>query len=406
MGASYPGVHPKKENYMELIKKKSIWMIIAVALTSAGLRSCITGVGSMATMISESLSLNAALTGLITTLPLLAYAAASLFTGKMAVKVGAAKTVYIALAVIAAGLAVRSFLGASGLFIGTFLVGLGTGMHNVLLPAIIKAYFPTKIGFVTGLYSMFMAGFASLGGGISVPIALKTDWKFSLFIWIFLVAITALAWIPNRGAVLTDEPKKKRKKSVFRFPITWWTTLFMGFASVLFYAFVAWFATILQSKGYTQTAAGYYNSLMMLCGLPFALVMPILAHKSKYKSFWGMLIGLFYVFGMFGAIYAEKPLFLWMSIIGAGVASGGSIAYAMALIGLHTRNAEDATALSGIVQGIGYLLTACAPYLIGKLFDAVQNWTVPLIVLTAIGLLMMVTGWLSGLDLYVEPDEE
>ena len=380
------------------MKKKSWLLIAAIILISCSLRGPITGVGPLLSTIAPEFNLSGTAASLLTTLPLLMFAVISFFTGPLSRKIGAGRLMLIALFVLGIGLVFRSFLGLAGLFAGSVLIGLGIGVNNVLLPPVIGTAYPEKMGLLMGLYTTFMAGFASLSTGISYPLAQAFGgWNYSLFIWIIIAVLAIITWAPNSGFKIAAKGPSGKRTSVARSPITWYISLFMGFQSILFYCFVAWFSTILQSKGYDPTTAGILNMVTMLCGLPGSFIMPIIAQKTKHQSFWGAFIGLCYTAAMVGAIFAENIFALIIVIITYGFGSGAAIAFCMVLFNLHTRDAEDASSLSGFAQGVGYIMAAFGPILLGALSDATgQNWTISLLILAGIGVICTICGWLSG----------
>ena len=100
-------------------KKSERWLLIAIVLIACNLRAAITGVGSLVGMIQRDLSLSSTVSGLITTIPLLAFAAVSPLASGLAQKRGLGKTLFAGFVVLAAGILVRSYLGTAGLFLGT-----------------------------------------------------------------------------------------------------------------------------------------------------------------------------------------------------------------------------------------------------------------------------------------------
>jgi CP family cyanate transporter-like MFS transporter len=65
----------------------------------------------------------------------------------------------------------------------------------------------------------------------------------------------------------------------------------------------------------------------------------------------------------------------------------------MTLVILRAPDGAHATALAGLVQGIGYIVAAAAPLVMGALHDLAGGWTTVLWALIAVSLLM----WLGGL---------
>ena len=87
---------------------------------------------------------------------------------------------------------------------------------------------------------------------------------------------------------------------------------------------------------------------------------------------------------------------LIIAIICCGFCSGACISFSMALFDLHTKNAADTSALSGLAQSVGYLLAAIGPIALGKIYDVCHSWTMPLVLLLILALVLTVLGYLAG----------
>lgn len=390
--------------------KNSAFLIISIILIAACLRGPITGVGPLVPTLQELLGLSGSAAGMLTTLPMLTFAAVSFATPLISKKIGIGRLMFISIIVLFAGLLIRSFLGTVGMFAGTVVLAAGIGTNNVLLPVVVKSRFPEHIGTITSIYTTLMAAFASLSSGTSVPLTNAfnsllgntTGWRLALLVWIVLVVFAFIFWLPNVSHSFDDSDKNGaasgRRRSVACSSISWYITLFMGFQSMCFYFTVAWFATILQSYGYSPVTSGLFNMIMMLTGLPGSFIMPIIASRTKHQSFWGTLIGALYALGMVSLMFAWNPAGLVITIITNGFGSGAAIAFCMVLFALHTKDARDASSLSSMAQGVGYIFAAVTPFLMGSIHDITGGWTVPLIVMTAIGVLTVIFGGLSGLN--------
>ncbi len=179
-------------------KKETLLIILGIIFISFNLRAPITAVGSVVEMIQEEYLLSSGKAGLITTLPLIAFALISPFVAKISHRWGYGKTMAGGLGFIFVGLVIRSYTNLSGLFIGTALLGIGIALGNVLIPSIIKLKFPSKVGLVTSVYTSSMIIFAALGAGVSLPLAkgLNLGWRHALAIWLLLTFTTFIIWIP------------------------------------------------------------------------------------------------------------------------------------------------------------------------------------------------------------------
>jgi CP family cyanate transporter-like MFS transporter len=87
---------------------------------------------------------------------------------------------------------------------------------------------------------------------------------------------------------------------------------------------------------------------------------------------------------------------LWAVLLGCG--QGSAISLALMMMVLRSRNVHEAMALSGMAQGVGYLIAAIGPAMVGALYDAAHDWTVPLSVLLGLLALQGGAGYLAGRD--------
>ncbi|MCR5024955.1 MAG: hypothetical protein K6A90_11590 [Lachnospiraceae bacterium] len=121
--------------------------------------------------------------------------------------------------------------------------------------------------------------------------------------------LAIVLWIPNINVQLTAKSGKK-SSSITKDAMTWWISLYMCVQSLLFYCFVAWFATIVQSYGFDKATAGYFNSAYLLLGIPGSMLVPALAGKKKNQSGMGIILGLIYIIGLISMLFAGNKVAL------------------------------------------------------------------------------------------------
>ncbi|WYP27072.1 MFS transporter [Alkalihalobacillus sp. FSL W8-0930] len=389
-----------------LSKKHTILLIIGIAVIAFNLRPAITSVGPVIGEIRADFGLSNGAAGLITTLPLLSFAALSPLTPKLGQKLGFEGAIVAGLSLLLLGILLRATGLLSFLFIGTALVGVGIAICNVLLPGLAKLHFPLKVGLITSIYSTLMSIFAALASGITVPMAdgLGLGWNTTLLLWGALVLLGLAVWVPQlRGK--NSEPKpvdvQPVSSSMWKSSIAWQVTLFMGLQSFLFYSSVAWLPEIMRSHGMSIVTAGWMLSIMQFAGVPGNFLAPIIAGKLKDQRGLVIVISILYFIGLIGLIYGGSTPFLVVSILFMGLASGSSISLALTFIGLRSANAKQASKLSGMAQSLGYLLAASGPIIIGLVFDWFHNWTAPLLMFMVVLIAMTGVGLGAGRNLNV-----
>lgn len=382
--------------------KTNLLLLIGVILVGSNLRVPITSVGALITFIREDLGISNATAGMITTLPLIAFAILSPFAPKISKRIGMERTIALSLVVLLIGIILRSITGISLLFIGTALIGLAIAIGNVLIPGIIKMNFPLKIGLMTGIYAVFMNIFGALGSGLSVPISSigNLGWRGALAIWGVLTIIALLVWLPqlrksHKKTSEATEVETKEKNNLLRSPLAWGVTLFMGGQSLGFYTLIAWLPDILNSSGYNANTAGWMVFLMQAALIPTTFVMPVIAEKVQNQV--GLAIGTasLFIIGFGGLLIGSGVLVpLWAILL--GIAGGSGFSLSMMFFTIRTDSGEEAAELSGMAQSFGYLLAAVGPVLVGVLHDISDGWTLPLLFLIGIAIVILIAGIISG----------
>jgi CP family cyanate transporter-like MFS transporter len=272
------------------------------------------------------------------------------------------------------------------LLLGTVLALLGAGSGNVLLPPIVKRYFPDRIGTMTAVYVTVMSIGATIPPAVAVPVADSAGWRVSLGTWAVVAAIAAVPWIYQairHGRHVENLDTNARGleaahagigRRVYRSPIAWAMGLLFAGPTMSVYAMFAWLpAMTTEISGVDATQAGLLLSVLALCGLPAALIVPPLAQRLPTITPLLIVALGFFVAGYAGFLIAPAaaPL-LWTIFVGSGPLL---FPLTLTLINLRTRTQVGAVALSGFVQGLGYVLGALGPLIVGLIHDATGSWT-------------------------------
>lgn len=391
---------------------KNTLLIIGIIFVAFNLRPSITSVGPLVSTIRDATGMSNSVAGLMTTLPLLAFAFLSPVAPKLAQRFGKEMTVFIALILIGIGLVIRSSGMISTLFVGTAIIGTGVAFGNVILPGIVKQSFPAKVGLMTGMYTVAMCSWAGIAPGISVPLAtdLQLGWRGSLSVWLLLVVIAIFVWAPQMkrkelpaGAPFSVNPAKS---SMLASPLAWQVTIFMGLQSLIYFSFIAWLPEMLLNHGISITTAGLMVTVLQFSGIPANFIIPVLADKLPNQKSLVLGIGILCLIGVAGLLLGSNIVWLTFCIICIGIGTGAAISLALTLIGLRAANAEQAANLSGMAQSIGYFLAALGPIALGIMYDILHSWTLPLVLMIVVTLIMTVAGMGAGRNQYVFQKKE
>lgn len=357
-------------------------MMLSVILVAFCLRIIITGVGPLLPEITESLGLSGSASGLLTTLPLIAFAAVSSLAGGLGRRWGEGHTISIGLCLILLGTVLRSIAGVAGLYIGTAIVGIGTALGNVLLPAVVKAEYPTRVGQVTAFFTVAMVAAAALALALNVPLAnAGLGWRGALLVWGTAVVITLIVWRKNAFLRLeaTEQPEAAApEKPIWKSGLAWCVMLYFGINSLIFYAIIGWLPTILQSSGMESGTAGMVTALYQMVSLIPSLAVPTLAGRRQDQRGWLLFGSILNIIGIITLMSSTAAAAQVTATVILGIANGCAFSMGLALMGLRAKNAVDAARLSGFAQSAGYALAATGPMVVGWLYDLTPNWNIGL----------------------------
>lgn len=172
--------------------RRSALLIAGILLIATTLRVVFTGAAPLLDAIRSDYGLTTAQTGLLTTLPLLAFGLVSPLAAGVARRFGMERSLLLAMLLICAGIALRSLPSAAWLFIGTAVIGCGIALGNVLLPGLIKRDFSQHVARMTGAYSLTMGGAAALGSALVVPVAMAGfGWRGALLLLMIFPLLAA-----------------------------------------------------------------------------------------------------------------------------------------------------------------------------------------------------------------------
>ena len=395
-------------------------LLAGILLVAANLRPAITAVGPLLEEIGAETGLAAAQLGVLTAVPLLAFAAVSPLAHGLGERFGAERTVLGALLLLLVGTLLRPLPGpAASLWIGTFIIGAAIGLGNVLMPAIIKREFPDRMTDLTGVFSAVMGGLAALGAGLAVPLSgiplggEPAGWRFALGVYAVLVLPALLVWWPcaragrtGRGAAAgtdatADDGGAPARGAVWRSKVAWQVTAYMGLQSLFFYVLVGWLPTVEQSYGRSAIAAGWDLMFFQLAGVVSSLLFPFLL-RGRLRRIGPVVPAVGSFAAVLGLMLAPETMLLWVVL--AGFSCGGSLVVALSLFGMRTRTHRQASAVSGMAQSGGYLLAAAGPPLFGLLHDRTAGWFWPLALVLAVAALQAAVGVLVGRDRFALPE--
>jgi MFS transporter, CP family, cyanate transporter len=374
-----------------------VLLVLGMVLVAANLRPAAAGIGPLIGRIQSDTGLSGTGADVLVTLPVLCFGALAPFVPALARRFGARPAVAGALVVLLVGLLVRLLPGLGFLFLGTAIAGAAIAVGNVLLPVLVRRNFPERVGLVTGMYSTTLIGFAALAAGVSVPIAnaFGGGWRPGLAVWAVPAAIALLVWAPQlarrREAGGAPADQLAGARSLIHDRVAWAVTMFFAIQSAGFYATLAWLPSVFHSHGASSSKAGLLLSIALVVGLIPALTVPTMAARARDQRTFVWVFVASIAAGWIGIIVAPMwAPYLWVVLLGFG--QNAAFPLALTLIVLRGGTVTSTAGLSTLVQTVGYLIAAVAPFAIGAVHDISGSWTPALFVLLALLVPQLIVG--------------
>ena len=386
----------------------SAWVTLAVIGAALNLRAAVTSVGALLPEAQAALGMSALRAGILTSLPVVSFGVVALLSNLIARRLGLTRALTLATAAIAFGLLLRVAVVDSTWLLATSLVVLsGIAVGNVLLPVAVRAWFPDRVGPMTGWYAIALSLGTGLPAALAVPLAAALGgWRPGLAIWALPATLAVLPWVlalragptpdpsPRRSVVpprSTQRPTQPSTTPVHRRLQSWALAVFFGIQSLEAYVVMGWLPSILRDAGVGAEPAGAMLGVAMIVGGPVALLLPRVAGRTDDQRVFVVGLALLSAGGYAGLLLAPaaRPL-MWTVLLGLGL---GAFPLALLLLGIRAATPTGTAALSSLTQGVGYLLAAMGPVTIGVLRDRTGSWTIPLLVLAG----LLVPKLLAGL---------
>ncbi|HYO38456.1 MAG TPA: MFS transporter [Nocardioidaceae bacterium] len=381
-----------------------VLVVVGIVVLGFNLRPAAVSVGPVLDELTGGLAMTSTTAGVLTTLPVLAFAGFGALAPGLAKSVGLHRVTLLALVAVVLGLGVRARISDVPLFLLLSMVALaGMATANVLLPSLVKLHFPDRVGVMTSVYTTALAVGLTFASVLTVPISDQLgSWRWGLGAWAATALVAALPWLALVRHDLTPGPAARgiSLAAVARTRLGWGMACFFGFQSMQAYAVFGWFATIYRDAGFSPGTAGLLLGVITAMSIPLSFVLPAWAARMTNQTWLILALVLCYPVGYLGLIVAPVGgAWLWAVLVGTGAAVFPVV---LTLIGLRARTSQGTAALSGFTQSVGYLIAAIGPFGMGVLYDLSGGWTIPLVALTVLVVPQLVAGLSVSRRSYLE----
>lgn len=259
------------------------------------------------------------------------------------------------------------------LIASAFIGGSGIALVQTLAPGVVKRWYSSRVPLAMGIYSASLMA----GGGIAATISPSVaqyynSWQVGLGVWFIVPVIAILLWW-FRPTEVMEARHTSVPVNFFSNHRAWLLASYFGLANAGYACMIAWLPTYTRTLGWSAENSGELIGIMTIFQVIGALIIPILSGKRLDRRPWLYFAVGIQIVGFAGlALIPESLLILWVALIGCGLGACFSLTLTVALD--HLSNPKLAGALTAFVQGIGFIITAFAPFLAGVLRESTGSF--------------------------------
>ncbi len=371
----------------------------ALIFVVLNLRLAVAAIPPVLGEIERETGLSSAAAGVLTALPVLCFGAVALLTPPLLRRLRMAPLLLLTMVAIVVGIAIRLDSTLVALFAGTIVLGAGIAVANVLVPGLIKRDFPAQAAIMVGLYSVGLSLSGAISAGLTVPVEhlFGIGWRPAVAVWGIFAILALVLWAPQVRLLEPTESGPAEPavgRALWRDRLAWNVTLFMGFQSLAFYTTLSWLPRILEDNGMSQGTAGWILSFSFFPAMAAAFVTPGIQRRLRWRPMLVMSLAAVWAIAYAGLIVGPTDApYVWATLLGFG--QGMALALGVGFIVARAPDSHHAAHLSTMAQGVGYLIAAAGPFVVGAFHALTGGWTVPLLLLIANLVPMVIAGFLA-----------
>ncbi|WP_051498970.1 MFS transporter [Nocardia sp. BMG51109] len=372
----------------------------AILMSAVTLRLAVTAFTPLAERIGADIGYSTAVVGVFGMIPTAMFAFAGVLTPIFVRRLGLERTALAAMLMAGVGQLARAVVpGTWELLALSALALAGMGIGNVVVPPLVKRYFPDRLAVLSSLYITMVQLGTVVPALIAVPVADAAGWRVSLGLWSLLGFAAALPWLgvlrDRRGHDRADRTALPEQRpadgKVWRSPVAWGMAGMFGMTSLTTYAMFTWLPKIFTDAGASAAFGGTMVAVFSLIGLVAALTAPSVTARVRNPFPIVIVCAVCFFVAFAGLLTAPMSApWLWVVLLGLGPST---FPMGLTLINLRTRTQAGSASLSGFTQGVGYTVACVGPLLFGVLHDATGGWGAPFALLVVAVLVLLAGAW-------------
>ena len=358
---------------------RRLGLLAGLFLAGLALRPQIVGVGPLIPEIQDDLDVSHAVAGLLTTIPVLCMGVFALPAPRVSRRYGTRLAIAVCLGLIGAfGIARGIAPGAAAVILLTFGVGLGLGLAQALMPAAVKERFALRPAFATSIYVLGFNIGSALSSVFAVPISDATgSWRWSLVVFSAVTVALVPAWMwLTRGEPPHERPTVPRIRLPFNSGTAWVLVGIFGSMACVFYGLNSWLPDAYVERGWSDGKAGGLLAVLNIAALVTTVIIPWLSDRKGSRRVYLVSFSAAMALAVVGFVVVPGGAWAWAAVV--GLSTGAMFPLVMTLPIDVGRRASDVASVTGLMLGVGYMIGAVAPLLLGAARDLTGTFTTTL----------------------------
>jgi len=360
-------------------------------LIGLNLRPMLAIIGPLFPVLQQQAGLSATAFSLLTTLPVAMMGLAALSGPWLTARIGPVTGIAVGLLCLAAACLWRGVnLTSAQLMLTALAGGVGIGVIQALMPALIRQRFAEAAATLMALFSTGIMAGAALTAASAEPLFSWLGLQTTLTISGGLALLTLLIWLTSvrRTSPINVAPDA----TTLTVPRTVLLTLFFGIGTGAYTLVLAWLPPFYIQLGWSARHSGYLLAALTLTEVVAGFIVSATLHRFPDRR--PLLLGVLALLlaGLLSLVFYPDTMPVFSALL-LGTGIGALFPLSLIVTLDHARSAREAGILLSRVQGGGYLIAALMPLVAGWVRDSGASLNQAWLIMSAGVVLLMVMAW-------------
>ena len=377
-----------------MMKNKLLFptLFAAIAfLIGLNLRPMLAIIGPLFPVLQQHAGLSATAFSLLTTLPVAMMGLAALSGPWLIARMGPVTGIAVGLLCLAAACLWRGVnLTSAQLMLTALAGGVGIGVIQALMPALIRQRFAEAAATLMALFSTGIMAGAALTAASAEPLFSWLGLQPALAISGALALVTLLIWLTSvRRSTQVSAAPNAATLPVQR---TLLLMIFFGIGTGAYTLVLAWLPPFYIQLGWSARHSGYLLAALTLTEVVAGFIVSATLHRFPDRR--PLLLGVLALLlaGLLSLVFYPDTMPVFSALL-LGTGIGALFPLSLIVTLDHARSAREAVILLSRVQGGGYLIAALMPLVAGWVRDSGASLNQAWLIMSAGVVLLMVMAW-------------